>query len=552
VATEACLSDRSELAVEPTVDVSVPLPNTRNIRRNIVNKALHALLDRMRIEAMADLVMVVQASQPQSGTVLASSAVEWICQFLPNEPVQFDIALPSAPRTMVDLNLWSTIRPCLLSCGASMIIPWGSRTTNGWLIMTSSGRPDSVHLTHRVARQYSQQLRRIYIEAGLRNNNKLRLDIARATREIAELDLGIDSLGEQLASVLSVGRGLLRTSSCYLSMPEDDANYFRFVGHVGVRTVDFKRLRMGAGQGLGGRVRDQNRTVRSLNYSRDFRECDAPVQVTVREGFHSAMCTPLISDGRIFALLYAANRHLTPFTESDGEVLAELAGNVSTMLRRAQWDELRESATRRHERDRLARDLHDSVVHNLMEIGYASRLGRDLDDPLSARKHFDAIETAAESCLQAIRGKIAALTSEWDERDSPTAENVVDLLRTSACGKRLVYSFRLGPGTEHKVLPLGVATALVRIGREALRNAELHSAGSRATVELTIENGCVHLVVDDDGRGMNVDMLPTLLASTEHLGLRQMRALAEENRGRCALLSSPAGGLRVEVVVPLG
>jgi signal transduction histidine kinase len=532
--------------------VSVPLPKIRNVRRNLVNEALSAPLERIGVESMADVVMVIQAAgcDQASGTVLASFAANGLCHFLPNEPLRFNRALPAAPKAISDLNFSSSIRPCDLFCSSSMVIPLGWRATTGWLIIANCGRLDSPHLTHRIAARYSQHLRRIYIDAGLRSTNKLQLDIAEATKAIAECEVGIDELDQRLANILSVSRGLLRTSACYLSMPEQDDNHFRFVGHLGVRTSSFKRLRMGAGQGLGGRVREQKRTVRSLNYSQDFLGYDAPVEETVHEGFHSAMCAPLITDGRIFGLLYAANRHLTPFTEADGEVLTELAGNVSMVVRRAQWDQLRQSAVRRHERDRLARHLHDSVVRSLMEIGYRSRLGRDLDDHLDAREHFDAIEAAAESCLQAIRTQIAALSSEWDDCN-PSVENVLDTLKSSIGLKHFAFSFRAGSGIAHKKLPPGVATALVLIGREALRNAELHSGGSRASIELAIENGAVHLRVEDDGRGIDLNMLPTLFASKEHLGLRQMRFLAEENGGRCNFASTPPGGLRVEVMVPL-
>ena len=534
--------------------VSIPLPTTRSIRRNLVNDALGAPLERICLEVAADFALVVQAdaSEPACGIVLASFAADGACRFLPNEPVRFDPTLTGAPQAMFDLSFSSAICPCYLSCSSGMIIPLSSRPTQVWLIIANYGRPDLIHLTHRIAAQYSRQLRHIYIGAGLRSTAKLRRDIAEATRAIAECDLGIHDYDEHLANMLSISRGLLRTSSCYLSMPGDDENYFRFVRHLGVRTSGFKRLLVGAGQGLGGRVRDRNRTVRSLNYSQDFRECDAPVQETVNEGFHSAMCAPLFSDGRIFALLYTANRHLTPFTEADGEVLAELAANISTMLRRAQWDQLRQSATRRRERDRLARQLHDSVIHNLMEIGYLSRVGRDLDDSPSAKKHFDAIEFVAESCLQAIRRQIATLTNEWDVCRQPTAENVVELLRSMNGPKHLTYSFRVGPGSAHKTLPSNIATAVVHIGREALRNAELHSGGSHATVELTVDKDAIHLSIEDDGRGIDTAMLPRLLGNREHLGLRQMRSLAEESGGRCILASNRTGGLRVEVMVPLG
>ena len=92
---------------------------------------------------------------------------------------------------------------------------------------------------------------------------------------------------------------------------------------------------------------------------------------------------------------------------------------------------LGESATRRHERDRLARNLHNSVVRDLMEIGYASRLGRDLEDPLAAKNQFDAIEFAAESCLQAIRCEIAALNNDWEQDKTPSVTDVVQLLKST-------------------------------------------------------------------------------------------------------------------------
>ena len=185
-----------------------------------------------------------------------------------------------------------------------------------------------------------------------------------------------------------------------------------------------------------------------------------------------------------------------------------------------------------------------------MEIGYLSRVGRD-NDPPNAKKHFDAIEAVAELCLQAIRQQIAALTNEWDVYRQPTAENIVELLRSMNGPKHLKYSFRIGPGSAHKTLPSDIATAIVHIGREALRNAELHSGGSRAAVELIIDRHAAHLSIEDDGRGIETGVLPKLLSNREHLGLRQMRSLAEESGGRCVLASGRTGGLRVEVMVPL-
>jgi signal transduction histidine kinase len=168
---------------------------------------------------------------------------------------------------------------------------------------------------------------------------------------------------------------------------------------------------------------------------------------------------------------------------------------------------------------------------------------------LGAKRHFDAIEAAAESCLQAIRGRIACLTTDWD--DTPTLADIIGLLRSTNSGRRLACTFRVAPESVRKSLPARLATNLVRIAREALRNAELHSSGSKATVELRIENGAARLSIEDDGRGIDIGALPSLLSSNGHLGLRQMRSLAEESGGRCSWTLNPTAGLRVDVVVPL-
>jgi signal transduction histidine kinase len=84
-----------------------------------------------------------------------------------------------------------------------------------------------------------------------------------------------------------------------------------------------------------------------------------------------------------------------------------------------------------------------------------------------------------------------------------------------------------------------------------LRNAELHSTGSWANVGVDIEHSAVHLTIEDNGQGIDDSILPALISSSEHLGLRQMRYLAEENGGRCIFNTTSAGGLRIEVTVPI-
>jgi signal transduction histidine kinase len=522
-------------------------------RRDLVGKAIGRQLDQIRIETNSDIVIVVEMSalDRAAGIVLATSAAKSGLRFLPNEPVWMSPVPASTVMSMSDLKLVSSIRPFRLDCGSSVAIPWCSRDTSGLLVIANVERSSANSVPARLAREYSRRLRQTYIDADLRNSAKLQRDLGHAIRRLSEYELGTETEDELIANVIAIGRGLMKTAACYMSMPEEGSDVFSFASFLGVRTKAFKSLRMSAGQGLGGVARQERHVVRSLNYAQDFTERDAPVAVSVREGFLSAMCAPLMGDGKIIGCLYVANRGLTAFSQSDAQLMEDFADNVSLMFRRTQWDRLRLSTARRAERDRIARDLHDTVVRRLMEIGYESRLGRDRRNGGHPSHHFDAIEAAAESCLQTIRGHIGALTREWDGAERPTAAELLGRLRVLSCPRYLDYSFSLGEDTGAQTVEPAMAAALIRIGREALQNAEEHSGGSHVKVKLAIDGGSVDMTIDDDGQGMDFDSLPDRLARRDHLGLNQMRSLAKEFGGRCVLMKSPRGGLRVRVTGPL-
>jgi len=523
------------------------------VRRDLISEAIARQLDLIRVETDSDIVFVVEVEQSNraSGTVLATSAADGDLQFLANEPVWMSNVPTSTVESISDLTLISNIRPFRLECGSSVVVPWCSRETSGWLVVANVERSATKSLSAHVAREYSRRLRQIYVDAGLRSSAKLQRELGRAIRRLSEYELGIETEDELVANVIAVGRGLMKTSACYMSMPVEDGDVFSFSSTLGVRTKAFKSLRMSSGQGLGGVARHERHVVRSLNYARDFTEDDAPVAVTVREGFPSSMCAPLIGDGKIMGCLYVANRRLTAFSQSDSQLMESFADNVSLMFRRSQWDRLRLSTVRRNERDRIARDLHDTVVRRLMEIGYESRLGRDRLDGAQANHHLEAIEAAAESCLQTIRGHIGALTREWDGAERPTAAELLGRLQILSCPRNLDHSFSLATGTEMQTVEPGMAAALIRIGREALQNAEEHSGGSQVKVELAVSGNSVGMTIEDNGRGLDFDGLPDRLARRDHLGLNQMRSLAKEFGGRCVLEKSPNGGLRVRVTGPL-
>lgn len=525
-------------------------------RSRAVRRSLERSLRGIREELGADVALAVHREISGTNTVciLASSLNSGLQLPLPNEPMLVNCdSLPRRPSSANDLVLRSTVRRFYMELVSALVVPWTHVGGYGWLIVGITPRAwNDGSLDVTTATGYAAKLRDTHRVAGLRGSARLRRDIVRSAQRLAESEITSRSVGDFLHSTVIAARELLCTSACYVSLPGDDGLTFTFSTFIDVHTSAFRRLRMGPGQGLGGLARQELRPVRSVNYAGDHRLHDAPVRETMNEGFLSAMCAPLIAEGQLIGLLYAANRNLTPFTETDSALLQEFSGYATLGLKQAQIEEHRHTVMRRQERERLAGELHDSVVRYLMEIGLESEAGAGASADPSAKRHFDAISHAAQSCLELVRERIADMTAIGTDVDARPVEEVLQTLKLTGSRRRLRRSFSVeGDARVQRGLPHNVASALISSGQEALQNADLHSGGTQIDVTLVFEGEQVKLRISDDGRGVNPDALPRLLESPDHLGIRRMRTATQDAGGTLRVGKGEGGGLCVEVVVPL-
>lgn len=209
------------------------------------------------------------------------------------------------------------------------------------------------------------------------------------------------------------------------------------------------------------------------------------------------------------------------------------------------------------ERNRIARELHDSVSQYVLSAGLTVDVcqkelaarpdGVDVAERLGAAK--DIMHAAGEQ----LRSVIYAL---HHARFRDDAVGLPELLRVLADqhGPQLVVTvrvegcpFALGTAIEH---------GLARIAGEALFNVSMHAAASRAVVRLGYRPDQVLLSVSDDGEGEPVRMRRHLrlsrggAADGRHRGLANMACRAEELGGGFAIRRSRLGGIRIEVRLP--
>lgn len=196
------------------------------------------------------------------------------------------------------------------------------------------------------------------------------------------------------------------------------------------------------------------------------------------------------------------------------------------------------------ERNRLARDLHDSVTQAIYSTTlYAKAAARQLaaGDRDMARRHLEDLENSAQQALLEMR----LLVHELRPLELGT-EGLVAALQA-----RLdAVEGRAGLETDLRVEGEPRLTAereegLYRIAQEALNNALKHARPRRVSVRLRQEASKLTMEISDDGRGF----VPDDPARSGGMGLRGMRERAARLGGRLWLESEPAGGTTVRVEV---
>ena len=211
------------------------------------------------------------------------------------------------------------------------------------------------------------------------------------------------------------------------------------------------------------------------------------------------------------------------------------AVRARSMLRTRQLDDVR-----RDERERLARDLHDTVAHHLTAIAISAQAGLAVADrePAAATDALRRIDEEATRTLAETRKVLRLLRTDDEVPERP----LDDLLGLASGGPGPVVAVAVDDDLDD--LSPTVAAALQRIAQEAVANSRRHArAATSVQVRVTREEDDVRLVVSDDGRGST--------GSGDGFGIVGMTERAELLGGRLTAGPADAGGWRVTATLPL-
>ncbi|NJL49682.1 MAG: GAF domain-containing sensor histidine kinase [Leptolyngbyaceae cyanobacterium SM2_5_2] len=265
-----------------------------------------------------------------------------------------------------------------------------------------------------------------------------------------------------------------------------------------------------------------------------------------RRGIQAALKIPLFLGDDLRGILVMRFRHRRVFKPEEAELAFSLANQAVLALELTRLAAVAQTAAIMEERNRLARDIHDTLAQTFTSILMrlqAAALTLD-EGGNGARANIDRACDLAREGLANTRRSVQALRPPALMGRS-LAMALADCLQQMTEGTLLASEFRL----EGQPVPLADDTELelFRMAQEAITNSCKHAQARTISVQLTYQPDCLHLIVEDDGVGF------TLAESTalKGFGLVSMQQRAERIGGNLTICSDHNQGTQVCVVLSI-
>lgn len=261
---------------------------------------------------------------------------------------------------------------------------------------------------------------------------------------------------------------------------------------------------------------------------------------------HAYTGVPLISGEKVVGVLSLIGRDVAQFGDEEVDLLLAVGQQIGNAIESARLRQQESHLLVLQERNRLARDLHDSVTQSLYSVVLFAEAGRrklEAGQMEQATIYLNRVNDTSQQALKEMRLFIHKLR--------PAVLQEEGLVR--ALQQRL-KAVEGRSGIDHDLivqgdlaLPPNLEEALYHISQEALNNALKHARASKVSVRLLATEQQVEMEIRDDGRGFDV---AETAVSSDGIGLKSMRERIAALGGAVTLQSTPGQGTTVQVCLP--
>ena len=257
----------------------------------------------------------------------------------------------------------------------------------------------------------------------------------------------------------------------------------------------------------------------------------------------SFLGAPIRFEGRVYGNLYLTDKvGASEFSADDEAVIEALAVAAGIALENARLNRRARRGRRLRGRERMARDLHDTVIQRLFAIGLSLQGLTSTPGGQALGGRLDATIVEIDETIHQIRATIFELGGSGGRGIRP---RVLELAREMGPVVGFDVPVEFLGAVDTWVSP-GVAEQLLPTLREALTNVARHAAATRVRVRLSVIGRMLRLEVTDNGRGFVGASLPG-----GGLGLPNMRRRAEVLGGQLRVTHPATGGTAVIWEVPM-
>lgn len=195
------------------------------------------------------------------------------------------------------------------------------------------------------------------------------------------------------------------------------------------------------------------------------------------------------------------------------------------------------------ERNRIAREIHDSLGHALTSLNVQLQTGLKLwqRNPEEAHAFLEQAQQLGTIAMQEVRQSVSTLRAD-EQNETPLQETIATLLQEFRQSRDIPIQSSI-----HLTTPLSpeMSRILYRLTQEALTNICKHAEATEVRLELKTDPNQVYLAIADNGRGFSYPQI------TSGYGLQGMKERVAAMNGNFHLQTSPGQGCQITITLPL-
>jgi signal transduction histidine kinase len=386
-----------------------------------------------------------------------------------------------------------------------------------------------------------------------------RQEVAEGLRETLAVLNSDAPLARTLSFIITQACRLMQCEASSLFQLESPQGPLTIQASCGLDAEYARAVRFAPGQGGAGRalaerkpvaVSDAEQAVEAMRQDpstgseMDRESLERMIRST---GYRALLSVPLIVQNEGYGGITLYYRSPRQFTDEEVQLAASIGVQAAMAIENARLREQAGQTAAVEERNRLARELHDSVAQSLYSVTlYAEAAARltSSGETSGVAEHLRELGTTARDALREMRLLIFELSPPALEKSS-LADAIQSRLDAVEARGGISVKLRV-EGTER--LQKECRQELYQIAQEALNNALKHSRAQAVTIHLEYGQKETRLSIRDDGVGFRPDQAQ----KSGGRGLRSMRERVQRIGATLAVESRPSGGTEISVTAPSG